>query len=87
MGDLALSGWVWISCPTMEIEPWSGVRNPVIMRMVVLLPAPFGPNNPAICPSGSSKDTCLTALSEPNDFEISRTRIMRVSQPLGSVSR
>ena len=79
MDACASRGWVSISWPTIEIEPLSGARNPVIIRMVVLLPAPFGPNKPATCPVGSSKETFLTAWSDPNDFEISRTRIMGVS--------
>ena len=71
----------------MEIDPVSGVKNPVIMRIVVLFPAPLGPRSPAICPAGSSKETLVTALSVENDFEISRTRIMCVSQPLVRDSR
>ena len=36
--------------PQMLIRPSDGGMNPVIMRMVVDLPAPFGPRNPSTSP-------------------------------------
>lgn len=35
----------------IEIFPSEGGRMPVRIRMVVVLPAPFGPNKPTISPS------------------------------------
>ena len=39
-----------IRCPAIVMEPWSGVSTPVIILMVVVLPAPFGPMNPKSSP-------------------------------------
>src|SRR5688572_5055574 len=49
------------------------------MRSVVDLPAPFGPNNPVICPSRAPKLTPRTAATFPNDFVRSRASNMRIS--------
>ena len=35
------------------------------MRMVVVLPAPFGPSNARIAPSGTRRETCETAVNVP----------------------
>ena len=35
------------------------------MRMVVVLPAPFGPSNARIAPSGTRNETCETAVNVP----------------------
>ena len=37
----------------------------VIMRISVVLPAPFGPNNPKISPSATLKLTSFTASKSP----------------------
>ena len=39
------------------------------MRSVVDLPAPFGPNNPVICPSRAEKFTPRTAAIFPKDLK------------------
>ncbi len=38
------------------------------MRMVVVLPAPFGPSNPKTVPSCTAMSTPLTARTFPNDL-------------------
>ena len=48
-----------------ESDPLSGVRMPVIMRRVVVLPAPFGPRNPYIIPPGTSSESWSTAVWGP----------------------
>ena len=37
----------------------------MIMRRVVVLPAPFGPRKPTMCPLGISKEMSLTAFVWP----------------------
>jgi hypothetical protein len=49
-------------------RPLVGVASPSNMRSVVVLPAPFGPRNPVIVPSSSSKDRSSTATTPPNRF-------------------
>ena len=44
---------------------------------MVVLPAPFGPNKPVICPSAAMKLTCFNALTAPNDLSISFTEIKK----------
>src|SRR5438105_3045695 len=39
----------------MRACPASGASRPMISRMVVDLPAPFGPRKPVTCPAGTSK--------------------------------
>jgi hypothetical protein len=41
------------------------------MRIVVVLPAPFGPTNPQIVPSGTSKFACETA--NPDSYFLLRS--------------
>src|SRR5262245_13041808 len=42
--------------------------KPVTMRMVVDLPAPFGPRKPSTSPRSTEKDTPSTARFAPNAF-------------------
>jgi hypothetical protein len=37
------------------------------MRIIVVLPAPFGPNRPKTVPRGQVKLTLLTAAMDPNE--------------------
>src|SRR5690348_2991366 len=52
----------------MNASPWSGFNTVYSMRSVVDLPAPFGPNNPVICPSRAEKLTPRTASILPKDL-------------------
>src|SRR3989338_6186720 len=54
--------------PAISISPLSGERNPAIIRIVVLFPAPFGPKNPTISPFLISKERPLTAFIESKDL-------------------
>ena len=53
-----------IDSPKISAVPPVGEISPSNMRMVVVLPAPFGPTNPQIVPSGTSKFACETANPE-----------------------
>ena len=62
--------------PPTETSPADGGMKPVIMRMVVDLPAPFGPRNPSTSPLSTLNETPFTAVFAPNDFFRFRTLIM-----------
>src|SRR5579871_3525846 len=49
------------SNPATVAVPEEGGRKHVRMRMVVVLPAPFGPRKPTIWPFGTSKEMPSTA--------------------------
>jgi hypothetical protein len=53
-----------------------GVTKPVIIRMVVDLPAPLGPKKPRTSPRPISKEIPSTARFAPKCFVNSRTLIM-----------
>jgi hypothetical protein len=42
-----------------------GRNRPIIMRIVVVLPAPFGPRKPKISPRATSSERSSTAVKEP----------------------
>src|SRR4051812_45036001 len=48
--------------------PEVGGMNPVTMRMVVDLPAPFGPRKPRTSPRSTPKERSFTATFAPNAF-------------------
>src|SRR5712691_6022456 len=56
------------SSPHTETVPELGGIKPVIMRMVVDLPAPLGPRNPRTSPLATSKETASTARFCPKDL-------------------
>src|ERR1700676_4363259 len=49
----------------MRAVPAVGIMNPASMRIVVDLPAPFGPRNPTTSPRPTLKDTLSTAVKVP----------------------
>src|SRR5216684_4527703 len=51
-----------ISKPATVAVPPDGVRKQVSIRIVVVLPAPFGPRKPTICPFCTSKEIWSTAV-------------------------
>src|SRR5690625_6735481 len=61
------------------VGPWSPRRH----RMVVDLPAPFGPRNPEMAPSGTVKLNPSTAVTWPYRFERRSTSIMRARPGTG----
>ncbi len=60
-------------------SPAVGRSSPVSMRMVVLLPAPFGPRKPKKRPRATRKDTWSTAVWRRNVFVRPSTTIASVS--------
>src|SRR5689334_4222122 len=62
---LAASGACARSWPLMVIRPLVGLSRPAMMRMVVVLPAPFGPRKPWISPGATERLTPSTAVKDP----------------------
>ena len=54
-----------MSWPAITAVPSVGGRKPVSMRMVVVLPAPFGPRKPTTSPLPIENVTASTALTSP----------------------
>src|SRR4051794_36180516 len=65
-----------MSKPTTVPEPPLGSKMPHSMRMVVDLPAPFGPSTPKISPRRTCNDTSFTATSEPKRRDSERVSMM-----------
>src|SRR3981081_296191 len=61
-------GFACTSRPHTETAPAVGGMKPVIMRIVVDLPAPLGPRNPSTSPLPTSKETPSTARFDPKDL-------------------
>src|SRR5438105_2982933 len=70
--------------PCQRTTPASGSMMSSIMRIVVVLPAPFGPSNPNTAPGLARNDNSVTACTEPNVLDILSTSSTRTS---GSPSR
>src|SRR6267143_1436878 len=68
MRRLTSIGFSCTSRPHTETAPALGGMKPVIMRMVVDLPAPLGPRNPSTSPLPTSKETPSTASFGPKDL-------------------
>src|SRR5580704_678166 len=63
---LMSSGCVFTSNPPTDALPEVGGSSPHKIRIVVDLPAPFGPRNPKISPRVTSSETLSTATKSPN---------------------
>src|ERR1700723_95528 len=61
--------------PTVTV-PFVGGIKPVIIRMVVDLPAPFGPRKPSTSPRATEKEIPSTARFRPNVLVRFSTLIM-----------
>src|SRR5689334_15676326 len=75
-------GW-----PSNTTSPLVGVNVPLIMPMIVDLPAPLGPISPRISPRFREKFTSPTAVSPPKRMVNSLTRrmsSMSASEPVGA---
>ena len=83
MRRFAGSGFSTMSWPPMEMAPSDGGMNPVIIRMVVDLPAPFGPRNPKTSPRSTVNEIPFTAVFGPKFFFKSRTWIMWLGYETG----
>src|SRR5215467_6514182 len=68
MRRLTSIGLACTSRPHTDTSPEVGGMKPVIMRIVVDLPAPLGPRNPRTSPFPTSKETPSTARFAPNDL-------------------
>src|SRR6476646_5027625 len=73
---LAASGACARSWPLMVIRPLVGLSRPAMMRMVVVLPAPFGPRKPWISPGATDRLTPSTAVKDPYFLTSVSTAIM-----------
>lgn len=58
---LAFRKFLFKSCPTTIICPEEGSKSPVIIRKVVVFPAPFTPNKPKHSDGRIAKDRRSTA--------------------------
>ena len=65
MQALAASGALSTSWPQTRTVPEVGARKPVIIFIVVDLPAPFGPRKPSTSPGCTLKEMSSTAVSGP----------------------
>ena len=57
------SGKFCTSWPQISTVPAVGISSVAMMRMAVVLPAPFAPMKPTTCPCGTSKLTPCTAFT------------------------
>ena len=64
----ALYGTPESARPSIEIRPLVGGKTPDRQLSSVVLPDPFGPINPTICPSASDRLTPLSASTPPKRF-------------------
>ena len=62
------AGSLITSCPATRAVPLVGMVRVVIIRTVVVLPAPFGPSIPSTLPSGTERLTPSTATVSPKCF-------------------
>src|SRR5208283_1194575 len=65
---LVLRGCSMTSKPQTVTLPSVGARKPVIIRMLVDLPAPFGPRKPRTSPFSTENDRLSTASFGPKLF-------------------
>ena len=70
-----------------RISPPSRRTRPVIARISVVLPAPFGPSSASSSPSASSNDAPSSALTLPNVFVAFETVRTDMSAPGNDVRR
>ena len=55
----------------METAPLSGLHRPAIILSKVVLPTPFGPNNPILFPSFMCQERFLNMSLDPKERDIS----------------
>ena len=72
-------GFSKTSKPATFTLPLLGGKTPVIIRMVVVLPAPLGPRKPTISPRATSKLTRSMAMTGPKYLLRSWTLIIAPS--------
>src|SRR6516225_4771975 len=79
MHFFAAIGCVVMSYPHTIAVPAVGARKPVIIFIVVDLPAPLGPRKPSTSPRGTVKEMSSTAFSGPKC--LARCRISSIALP------
>jgi hypothetical protein len=82
-------GSVRMSWPATRPVPAVGRVSVVIIRTVVVLPAPLGPSRPSTDPSGTTNETSSTATVSPKcltrpSASIARERVMALTLAAGS---
>src|SRR5947199_8063408 len=70
----------------MRTSPLVGGKMPARMRMVVVLPAPFGPRKPTISPASTRNEMSRTASTAPKVLVRSRTSIIAWPMLLPGIS-
>src|SRR6185436_3005242 len=99
--DFTASGSATTSMPATDAVPEVGCSSPQRMRIVVVLPEPFGPRIPKISPGRISKEMSSTAVILPKRRTMERTsttgsvrdkdarvgREARLEEPAGIVQR
>src|SRR5205814_111554 len=70
----------------MRTSPLVGGKMPARMRMVVVLPAPFGPRKPTISPASTRNEMPRTASTAPKVLVRSRTSIIAWPMRLPGIS-
>src|SRR6267143_1795063 len=85
MSFLAGMGFSTMSCPPTVTLPAVGGMNPVIMRMVVDFPAPFGPRKPSTSPRSTVNEMPSTARFGPKAFTSLSILIMQVALWKGAI--
>ena len=56
---------LWQSMPRIEALPAVGRISSITVRIVVVLPAPFGPRKPNTSPRWTSRSRSISALTSP----------------------
>src|SRR6516162_9272208 len=84
MHFFAATGWVAMSWPQTIAVPAVGARKPVIIFIVVDLPAPFGPRKPSTSPRATVKEMSSTAFSAPKC--LTRCRISSIALPSDQIA-
>src|SRR4051794_33504030 len=69
--------------PSTSAVPDVAGTSPVIIRIVVVLPAPFGPRNPVTVPGSSVKDTSSTTVRAPY-FLVNPLTVIIAKPPLAT---
>ncbi len=64
------------SKPSTFTVPVDAGMKPVMIRIVVVFPAPLGPRKPRICPDAAVNETSWTAVRSPNRLLRCATSIM-----------
>ena len=69
--------------PSTVADPDVGEMRPASMRIVVVLPDPFGPTKPTTSPAGTSKLSPSTATTSPKRFDNESAAIAIVRGAVG----